>query len=402
MVQTKCKACGKEIREGARFCKYCGAVQAEQETDQCGASKPTEDKTEKQKKRTLITFAAVVLALLLVVGGLVGYIVWDHASQPGNSDLNRFEKEEEEESKPDEEEEEAEPDEEAQPEPVTTPEAQPEETPDVPGESSVVTMDSLRQTGSALDSYKALYGAFLGRQGTDFSMDVQGIGLMDTNRDGSPDLVLVRGEFEPYAEIYTVNSSGAVKLALSYIDLGWGRADFGGTGSFGALRCYNGTTYAYGGYEGDGFLGSLTKISSDFGTTIVLSSDSYDDYIASIVEMQNTQTLEAACVFVELESYGEKDLAIELQAVEYYDRVPLNPTSTSSGGGSYSTDDEDGWTMVVKADYAALCDDPECTEVLTMIPKGTQVTVYEYVNSRVYYASYNGMTGYIADNQLGN
>ena len=65
-----CKKCGKEIKEGVRFCPYCGAesgVSNEMKATESRGSK--KEKTHKKSIRKKIWAVAVSTGILLLCGG---------------------------------------------------------------------------------------------------------------------------------------------------------------------------------------------------------------------------------------------------------------------------------------------------------------------------------------------
>lgn len=65
-----CKKCGKEIKEGVRFCPYCGAesgVSNEMKATESRGSK--KEKTHKKSIRKKIWAVAVLTGILLLCGG---------------------------------------------------------------------------------------------------------------------------------------------------------------------------------------------------------------------------------------------------------------------------------------------------------------------------------------------
>lgn len=93
-----CTKCGSDIKPGNKFCVKCGApvyVPEQESSKPQGGSKmqtpgparePSKSETprkEKSGKGIIIALVAVIVILVLAIGGTIGYLVWDRMSGNG-------------------------------------------------------------------------------------------------------------------------------------------------------------------------------------------------------------------------------------------------------------------------------------------------------------------------------
>lgn len=81
-----CPNCGKEIKEGAGFCTWCGA-KVQQRSAEAPTPAPAPEPTPRKRRGGLV---AVIVVALLVIAGAAGYLAWSVLAKPIAVNVENF------------------------------------------------------------------------------------------------------------------------------------------------------------------------------------------------------------------------------------------------------------------------------------------------------------------------
>ena len=82
-----CKECGRQIPDGALFCKYCGAQVEKQAAETEDVAAPIQHPRRRAKKKRGPKPAAILAVVLILAAGVAaGVLIWKNSGQTPGSD----------------------------------------------------------------------------------------------------------------------------------------------------------------------------------------------------------------------------------------------------------------------------------------------------------------------------
>lgn len=82
-----CKECGRQIPDGALFCKYCGAQVEKQAAETEDVAAPIQHPRRRAKKKRGLKPAAILAVVLILAAGVAaGVLIWKNSGQTPGSD----------------------------------------------------------------------------------------------------------------------------------------------------------------------------------------------------------------------------------------------------------------------------------------------------------------------------